>query len=302
MRARRWMNSDQCRARMAVCGDAPASTSGSMVAAGIFISTRTERIAVIRSITQPISASATVIVEAVVRRPRIERQHVVTRRPVLGGDAPQLFADEWHERMQEFQDFVERPRRSPARLGLGGAVGAGEHRLDQFEIPVAIDVPDKAIDRARRLVEFVSFDRRGDLPARLRGLVRDPAVERLLGVMRIEIRIVGAAVDLGKARRVPELGREIAVALDALRRQFDIAALRRHGREREAQGVGAVLVDHFQRVDDVAFRLRHLGAAGVAHQGVDVDVVERHFFLEVQSHHHHARDPEEDDVEAGDQR
>ena len=59
MRARRWMNSDQCRARMAVCGDASASTSGSMVAAGIFISTRTERIAVIRSITQPISPSAT---------------------------------------------------------------------------------------------------------------------------------------------------------------------------------------------------------------------------------------------------
>ena len=52
----------------------------------------------------------------------------------------------------------------------------------------------------------------------LRGFVRDPAVERLLGMVRIEIRIARAAVDLGEARRVPQLGREIAIALDALRR------------------------------------------------------------------------------------
>ena len=40
----------------------------------------------------------------------------------------------------------------------------------------------------------------------------------------------------------------------------------------------------------------------VAHEGVDVDVVERHLLHEVRAHHHHARDPEEDDVEAGDER
>ena len=40
----------------------------------------------------------------------------------------------------------------------------------------------------------------------------------------------------------------------------------------------------------------------VAHQGVDVDVAERHLLHEVQAHHHHARHPEEDDVEAGDER
>ncbi len=50
-------------------------------------------------------------------------------------------------------------------------------------------------------------------------------------------------------------------------------------REREAQRVGAVFVDQFERIDDVALRLRHLGAGGVAHQRVDVDVVERHFLL-----------------------
>ena len=39
----------------------------------------------------------------------------------------------------------------------------------------------------------------------------------------------------------------------------------------------------------------------VAHQGVDIDVAEGHLAHEVQPHHHHAGDPEEDDVEAGDQ-
>ncbi len=59
-RASRWMNSDQCFARIAVSADAFAKTKGSMVAGGMFISTRTDRIAVIRSTTQPISPSATV--------------------------------------------------------------------------------------------------------------------------------------------------------------------------------------------------------------------------------------------------
>ena len=36
-------------------------------------------------------------------------------------------------------------------------------------------------------------------------------------------------------------------------------------------------------------------------EGVDVDVAERHVAHELQSHHHHARDPEEDDVEARDE-
>ena len=56
-----------------------------------------------------------------------------------------------------------------------------------------------------------------------------------------------------------------------------------------------------ERVDDVALGLRHLVAVLVADQPGDVDVAERHVAGELQAHHHHARDPEEDDVEARDQ-
>ena len=60
-------------------------------------------------------------------------------------------------------------------------------------------------------------------------------------------------------------------------------------------------VDQVERIERVALRLRHLLAFGVAHERVDVDVAERHLAGEVQGHHDHPRDPEENDVEAGDQ-
>ena len=60
-------------------------------------------------------------------------------------------------------------------------------------------------------------------------------------------------------------------------------------------------VDQVDRVEHVALGLAHLLAFGCRAPGRDVDVPERHLAGEVLRHHHHARDPEEDDVEAGDQ-
>ena len=50
----------------------------------------------------------------------------------------------------------------------------------------------------------------------------------------------------------------------------------------------------------VAFRLAHALAVRIAHQAVDVDVFERHPAGELQRHHDHPGDPEEDDVVARD--
>ncbi len=71
--------------------------------------------------------------------------------------------------------------------------------------------------------------------------------------------------------------------------------------QRHAHGVGAVLLGDHQRIDDVALRLRHLLPLGVAHQAVDVDLAERHVAHEFDAQHDHARHPEEQDVEAGDE-
>ena len=69
----------------------------------------------------------------------------------------------------------------------------------------------------------------------------------------------------------------------------------------EARGVGAVLVDQLQRVDAGAEALAHASPIGHLDHRVDVDVVERDFVHELEAHHDHARDPQEDDVKRRDQ-
>ena len=86
------------------------------------------------------------------------------------------------------------------------------------------------------------------------------------------VRIETLQVHQGEAGRVPDLVAEVAVAGDPLLGQLDVPPLGGEGGQGEAEGVGAVLVDDRQRVDDVPLGLGHLLPLGVAHQGVDVDV------------------------------
>ena len=141
-----------------------------------------------------------------------------------------------------------------------------------------------------------------------------------------------------KAGRVPQLVAEVAIAIAAAEVEIDVAPERRVTRHREAQRIGAVgrdavgkflaggfcdavgllrihqadgalgnqrfeinAVDQVDRIERIAFRFRHFLAAGVAHQTVHVDGIERYFAGEVGGHHHHPCNPEEDDVEAGHQ-
>ena len=189
-------------------------------------------------------------------------------------------------------------------LGLRDRVGGGalQHGLGEFEMPVAEHAPDEPVGRIGGVVEAIGLDRAGRFRRSRSGLAQDPAVERFAHARRIEALDPEAAVDLGEARGVPELGREVAVALDPRFAELDVPALRRHRGKREPQRIGAEAVDEVERVDDVALRLRHLRPLLVAHEGVDVDVAEGDLRHEMKPHHHHPRDPEEDDVEAGDQR
>ena len=107
---------------------------------------------------------------------------------------------------------------------LAAPSGPVQQRLRQFEIPVAIDVPDEAIGGAGRLVEAVGFDR---------CVISATAFAVSCAIQRLSVSFADfgskpsdarAAVDLGEARRVPQLGREIAVVLDVLRPEPDVVA------------------------------------------------------------------------------
>src|ERR1700735_5173530 len=119
-------------------------------------------------------------------------------------------------------------------------------------MPVAEDAPDEPISRVRGVVAAIGLYR----PRRLRrgrgSLSQAPTVERFAHGRRIKTLDTEAAVHLGEARGVPQLGREVAVAFDPRFAELDVPALRGHRGEREAQRVGAEPVDELERVDDIA--------------------------------------------------
>ena len=154
--------------------------------------------------------------EALEHRPGRQAQQVLALHADLDQPRPQLLGDERHERVQQLQDLVQHPGRGGARLGLGRLVLAVQHRLDQLEVPVAERAPRELVDGAGRLVELVGLDAGRDGLGRALDLAGDPAVDGLLDGLGIEVLLAHALVHLGEARRVPQLGREVAIALDAL--------------------------------------------------------------------------------------
>ena len=110
------------------------------------------------------------------------------------------------------------------------------------------------------------------------------------------------AIHLGKAAGVPQLGAKVAVARDTLGIELKRPAKACHRRIGKAQRICAEFVDDLKRINDIAQGFRHLLALGVAHQPVQIDRLERHLIDHCQLHHHHAGDPEKDDIGAGDQR
>src|SRR5205085_4824253 len=106
-------------------------------------------------------------------------------------------------------------------------------------------------------------------------------------------------VEQAEARGVPDFVGEISVRLDLVVVPARVG--RADGGEDEARGVNAVLVEHVERVNAVALRLRHALAVLVEDSARDEHVVERSLPRELHARHHHARDPEEDYVARGDE-
>ena len=195
------------------------------------------------------------------------------------------------------------------RPGARRLLGRGtrqQARLGHLEIPVTVFMPQELVQAIGRLVEaklakpLVRHRRETLEPA------QDPAILQPQGRAWRKSRPGSRRrfvpeVEQDEACRVPDLVGERTVAHHALLGKRQVAARRRHRRQREAQRIRAVPLDQIEGVDDVAACLRHLLSLGVPHQASDVDLVERDLLHEVQTQHHHPAHPEEQDVEAGDQ-
>jgi hypothetical protein len=214
---------------------------------------------------------------------------------------PQLLGDEGHHRVQQAQDGAEHVLRGALHLLLLRPVRAVQHRLGEFQEPVAEGVPGEAVAGASRSRRSGRPPARHSPPPPRRSHRGSSATAAASPKRRVEIAARRDPVHLAEARGVPDLGGEGAIALDPLLRELDVAPRPGQRAQREAHRIRAMRVDQVQRVEHVALRLRHLLALLVAHQAVDADGAERHLPHEVDAHHHHPGDPEEDDVEAGHQ-
>ena len=75
----------------------------------------------------------------------------------------------------------------------------------------------------------------------------------------------------------------------------------RHRRERKPKRVRPPLVDHFERVNHIALRLRHLLPMLIADKRVDIHVFKGDLAHKKLTRKHHPRYPEKDDVIASNQ-
>ena len=239
--------------------------------------------------------------------------------------------------LQCLEHLRERALRAAPRPRAGGPGRQGRFR--QLQIPVAEVVPGELVQGTGRIIEAVVGERALDRLDRAAEARADPAVgdRQLDGRAGRRGRALPEAHG-DEARRIPQLVTEVAVTADARQVEADVAARGGDRGEGEAQRVGPMgrdagwvllasraldrrrelrlhepggaflqqlferdAIDDVERIDHVALGLGHLVAVLIADEPGDVDVAERHVTHELQSHHHHARDPEEDDVEAGDQ-
>lgn len=212
------------------------------------------------------------------------------------GKAPKFLGDEWHDRVQHDQGLVENPAQCGLSFQFGSLVCALQDRLGEFQIPVANLSPCERIKRVGRVVETVGVEGRIHGFTCLADLADDPFVQRLRDFRAGRVAHIRDLIMFCKAERVPKLGAKVAVAFDPVLADFQHATKGRHLRVGEPQSIGPEFVDHVERVDDVALGLGHLVAFGVADQLVQVHGVKRVFFQNGLAHHHHAGDPEEQDV------
>ena len=97
---------------------------------------------------------------------------------------------------------------------------------------------------------------------------------------------------------VPELVGEVAAGPNLGLAEAAVVAGGGADGEGKAEGVGAVLVDDFEGIEDVALDLAHLLAVFVLDEAVEIDGVEGYIAHVLDAEHDHAGDPEEEDVVA----
>src|SRR4029078_9514908 len=112
------------------------------------------------------------------------------------------------------QDLPKSPGGGGTSLALRLGLVAREHRLRQLQIPVTEGMPDKMVERRRRLIEAEGGDGVGHILSDTANGGTYRTIESLIGACRFEGLVRQAASHLTKTRSVPQLGCKIAITFD----------------------------------------------------------------------------------------
>ena len=127
--------------------------------------------------------------------------------------------------MREAQDRFEHAHQRAARGALLGFIAAMHLYFCQLYVPVAVFVPHQFVERARQIVEAVFAECPGHVGFRALQAADDPSVSG--GIFQrclfVQPHVFAIAVHQHKARGVPQLVAEIAIAVTALQIELDVA-------------------------------------------------------------------------------
>ena len=163
---------------------------------------------------------------------------------------PYLLGDERHERVDELEYLGQDIEQHLLRAELALLILAVEAGLGQFNVPVAVAVPDEVVYLARGDAQLVAVHILADLFDKVVELGEDPLVLNL--ELFGQLVFVYREVHHHEAGCVPELVAEVAHRFALLYVEAHIVAGGVAGDEIIAQRIRAVLLDHLQRVDAVA--------------------------------------------------
>ena len=219
--------------------------------------------------------------------------------PFVGQALPDFLGDEGHKRMQQPQHLVQNvDQHGKGRLLPAGILGI-QPRLGQLNVPVAVGIPDEVVDLLHCHAQLVLFQILRDLGNQGVQLGEHPLVGnfQLIKLGKFVFGVLGQ-VHQNIPGGVPQLVGEVAHGLAPLHIETHVVSGRVAGDHVHPQGVAAVFVDHFQRIDAVAQGLGHLAALVVPDQAVDQHRVEGSLSGMLAAGEDHSGHPEEDDVVA----
>ena len=220
----------------------------------------------------------------------IFRQILLIPQPV-----PELLRDERHERMKQPQRVRKHKVHHRARVLSPIFVAAVESRFRRLQIPVAVFVPEKPVQRLRRIRKAVLIQRRRHFADRRVEPQQNPFV---VGGKQLaaDLRLGSASLHFPKPRGIPKFGAEVAPQFDVLFVEQHVLPERRAPHHSKPQRIRPELRNQIQRIRRIPERLRHLAPLLVPDDPRKIHVLERQRPRVLEPGHDHARHPEENNV------